>query len=206
MLSDCKEMVGGETALRTGSGEVLKVRGPSQGCAVVLQGRYLSKYRLSFCRGNEPELHKALLKGVLDLGRYIEHQALRAFGQAERISMVTSFRPRNCSLPDDTVLTTVRPISDLSELYLQYGEYRMEILEERIRDQLRALRETRRSGKKLNVKGFKGFLRKQEEFLAHMSKEMIDDALVKKGEIDDSHLLKNQDAKTGPANRKRSKI
>lgn len=28
MLSDCTEMVGGETALRTGTGEIMKVRGP----------------------------------------------------------------------------------------------------------------------------------------------------------------------------------
>ena len=28
MLSDCTNMVGGETALRTGTGEVIKVRGP----------------------------------------------------------------------------------------------------------------------------------------------------------------------------------
>lgn len=28
MLSDCSSMIGGETALRTGSGEILKVRGP----------------------------------------------------------------------------------------------------------------------------------------------------------------------------------
>lgn len=28
MLSDCKDMVGGETALRKGNGEVVKVRGP----------------------------------------------------------------------------------------------------------------------------------------------------------------------------------
>lgn len=30
MLSDCSTMVGGETALRKGDGEVLKVRGPGQ--------------------------------------------------------------------------------------------------------------------------------------------------------------------------------
>lgn len=29
MLSDCTNMVGGETALRTGSGEIMKVRGPT---------------------------------------------------------------------------------------------------------------------------------------------------------------------------------
>ena len=28
MLSDCTEMIGGETALRTGNGEIMKVRGP----------------------------------------------------------------------------------------------------------------------------------------------------------------------------------
>ena len=28
MLSDCKNMVGGETALKTGSGKIMKVRGP----------------------------------------------------------------------------------------------------------------------------------------------------------------------------------
>lgn len=30
MLSDCTEMIGGETALRTGTGEILKVRGPQR--------------------------------------------------------------------------------------------------------------------------------------------------------------------------------
>lgn len=33
MMSDTTGMVGGETALRTGSGEVRKVRGPSKVCA-----------------------------------------------------------------------------------------------------------------------------------------------------------------------------
>lgn len=30
MLSDCTGMVGGETALKTGTGEIMKVRGPAQ--------------------------------------------------------------------------------------------------------------------------------------------------------------------------------
>jgi hypothetical protein len=29
MLSDCTNMIGGETALRTGTGEIMKVRGPA---------------------------------------------------------------------------------------------------------------------------------------------------------------------------------
>ncbi|MCJ1471831.1 hypothetical protein MMC13_000472 [Lambiella insularis] len=157
MLSDCTNMIGGETALRTGTGDILKVRGPQMGCAVVLQGRY------------------------------IEHQALRALGTAERITMVTSFRPRCPDQRDDTVLTTVRPISNIPELYFQFSEYRLEILEERIRNQLRLLRDTKRSGKKVDMRKLKQFLADQERFLAHMNKEMVED--VKMGEIDDSHLL-----------------
>ncbi|KAL9104073.1 MAG: hypothetical protein Q9163_000925 [Psora crenata] len=163
MLSDCTTMIGGETALRTGSGEVLKVRGPEMGCAVVLQGRY------------------------------IEHQALRAFGAAERITSVTSFRPKNVHLPDDTVLTTVRPVSDLSELYFQFSEYRLEMLEERIRSQLQKMRDASSWGKTFDTGAMKSFLKEQEDFLAHMNKELVHDELVVKGNIDDSHLFPTHD-------------
>ena len=122
-------------------------------------------------------------------GRYIEHQALRALGTTERITMVTSFRPRSHTVKDDTVLTTVRPISNLSELYYQFSEYRLEILEERIREQLKTLRETQKTGRKMKTKDLKAFLREQEVFLAHMNKEMVDDEHVTKGSIDDSHLV-----------------
>ncbi|KAL9021657.1 MAG: hypothetical protein Q9185_001192 [Variospora sp. 1 TL-2023] len=172
MLSDCTSMIGGETALKTGNGGIVKVRGPQMGCAVVLQGRY------------------------------IEHQALRALGTTERITMVTSFRPRCPNLPDDTVLTTVRPISNLSELYSQYSEYRLEILEERVRAQLRSFRENKRDGKKINVKAMKDFIARQEDFLAHMNREMIEEELVTMGSIDDSHLLTVKDD-VGKKKRKR---
>ncbi|KAI1415863.1 hypothetical protein F5Y13DRAFT_155518 [Hypoxylon sp. FL1857] len=160
MLSDCTTMIGGETALRTGTGEIMKVRGPQMGCAVVLQGRY------------------------------IEHQALRALGTAERISMVTSFRPRCPTVRDDTVLTTVRPISNLLELYNQFSEYRLEILEERVRQQLKELREANSAGRKVATRKLKTFFEEQEKFLAHMNREMVDDEEVIRGNIDDSHLLK----------------
>ncbi|KAI4158082.1 MAG: hypothetical protein LQ342_007756 [Letrouitia transgressa] len=174
MLSDCTNMIGGETALRTGTGDIVKVRGPQMGCAVVLQGRY------------------------------IEHQALRALGTTERISMVTSFRPRCPTLPDDTVLTTVRPISNLSELYSQYGEYRLEILEERIRNQLRTLRENKRVGKRVDVKALKGFFLEQERFLSHMNQEMVEEELVTKGDIH-GHLLTGDYEADSKTKRKREK-
>lgn len=103
--------------------------------------------------------------------------------------MVTSFRPKCHTFRDDTVLTTVRPISNLSELYYQFTEYRLEILEERVRNQLKAMRDAERSGRKINTKALKAFLHDQETFLAHMNKEMIDDEFVTKGSIDDSHLV-----------------
>ena len=112
--------------------------------------------------------------------------------------MVTSFRPRSPALPDDTVLTTVRPISNLSELYFQFSEYRLEILEERIRKELKMLREAKLRGKKLNTPKMKTFLHEQESFLAHMNQEMIEDEKVVKGEIDDSHLFMNK--KDGSSN------
>ena len=95
--------------------------------------------------------------------------------------MVTSFRPRCADLRDDTVLTTVRPISNLSELYFQFSEYRLEILEERIRSQLKVLREAKRGGKKIATIKLKSFLHEQESFLAHMNREMIEDEKVTKG-------------------------
>ena len=44
MLSDCTHMIGGETALKTGTGEILKVRGPQ----MVKRGRVLSPTETSY--------------------------------------------------------------------------------------------------------------------------------------------------------------
>ncbi|PWY86155.1 hypothetical protein BO70DRAFT_386432 [Aspergillus heteromorphus CBS 117.55] len=159
MLSDCQDMVGGETALRKADGEIVKVRGPQMGSAVILQGRY------------------------------IEHKALRALGTTERISMVTSFRPRASAIKDDTVLTTVRPISDLGELYHQFAEYRFEILEDRLREATRFMRDQKRANRAFNTKALKSFIRDQIDFLEHMDKEVVEDDKVIKGVIDDSHLV-----------------
>ena len=153
MLSDCTGMIGGETALRTGSGGVMKVRGPQMGCAVVLQGRYIT------------------------------HQAIRALGAQERITMVTSFRPKSPFLADDTVLDTVRGISNLSELYYGFGSYRLEMIEARVQAQLQSMREDYAGGRKTNTKSIKAFLKQQIAFLEHTDNEMIQDEDVKVGEL-----------------------
>ncbi|KAJ5218533.1 uncharacterized protein N7498_000632 [Penicillium cinerascens] len=142
MLSDCTGMVGGETALRKPNGEILKVRGPAMGTAVVMQGRY------------------------------IEHQALKALGGRERISMVTCFRPKSPLVKDETVLVGVRGISNISELYTQYTEYRLEILEERIRHQLKKEREREIAKKPFNIPDIKRFLTNQKLFIESMLTEI----------------------------------
>lgn len=117
--------------------------------------------------------------------------------------VVTSFRPKNPLIRDDTVLTTVRPISNLSELYSQFSEYRLEMLEERIRAELKEIRESRAAGRGVSTKKLKAFLEEQQRFLEHMNVEMVDDEMVKPGDIDDSHLLTKKKAAVRPAKRPR---
>lgn len=176
MLSDCTDMVGGETALRTAEGSVIKVRGPEMVSST-------QRYRRCPIVVN-------VIKGcaVVLQGRYITHQALRALGTKERITSVTSFRPKSAHLADDSVLTTVRPISDLSELYYDYGEYRLEILEERIRAKLHELKTKRRAGKSFETIEFKNFLEKQTAFMKHTDNEIIEEDKVPIGHIDEINI------------------
>ena len=146
---------------------------PCQGCAVVLQGRY------------------------------IEHQALRALG-GERITMVTSFRPKSAMIKDDTVLTTVRAVSDLSELYSQYTEYRLEMLEERIRAHLKGIRDRKRAHRRFDTGSSKRFIAEQEAFLIAMNQELVDEDKVTKGFTDGSSHLLSEDLKL--QSKKRARI
>ncbi|KAL1874096.1 hypothetical protein Plec18167_006030 [Paecilomyces lecythidis] len=144
MLSDCEGMVGGETALRMPTGEIMKVRGPAMGTAVVLQGRY------------------------------IEHQALKALGGRERITMVTSFRAKSPFIKDETVLTGVRPISILSDLYNQYTQYRLEVLEDRIRDRLKRERQRELAKRPFDIADVRKWLMEQRGFIDSMLQEIYD--------------------------------
>jgi hypothetical protein len=115
-------------------------------------------------------------------GRYIDHQALRAYGGQERITMVTSFRPKNPTIRDDTVLTTVRPISNLSDLYGQAIEYQLENAEARIRDMLRNVRDSMKAGA-TDVKSIKSFLDFEINTLSHLNTEIVEENLVQKGHL-----------------------
>lgn len=164
MLSDCTGMVGGETPIKKPNGEIMKVRGPAEVCV-----RTQLLYRFHVVP-NELQQGTA----VILQGRYIEHQALKALGGRERISMVTCFRPKSPFVKDETVLVGVRPISDLSELYTQYTEYRLEILEERIRAKLKSERQRKVAQRPFNISDMRKFLQEQKEFLESMLEEIIE--------------------------------
>ncbi|GAD98222.1 hypothetical protein NECHADRAFT_17752 [Paecilomyces variotii No. 5] len=110
MLSDARYMTGGETELRKGDGTTIRVKSPGIGGAVVLQGRHVS------------------------------HLAIPAGNMPERITMVTSFRPRSPLLLDDSTCMNVRTKSCLSELYYQWTEYRLRLLSERFQHEADHLR------------------------------------------------------------------
>ena len=160
ILSDCTGMTGGETALKTASGDIMKVRGP----AMVSSSPKDMFLPLTCIQGT----------AVVMQGRYIEHQALKAFGGRERISMVTSFRAKSPHIRDETVLTGVRPICNLSELYTQYTEYRLEILEERIRIKLQQERQREKANRTFEIVEMRNFLTEQVQFLEAMTKELIE--------------------------------
>ncbi|KAM0540900.1 hypothetical protein ACHAPJ_013466 [Fusarium lateritium] len=144
MASDCTGMVGGETAIRLPNGEVRKARGPSQGNTVIMQGRYI--YR----------------------------QAMKAFGGRERIAMITSFRPKNPLLRDETVLSGLRAISDTNELYSQYTDYRLEILEERLRDRRKDEMARRKGQRPYDTAQMRFWLQEQMEFIESMLEQIIE--------------------------------
>jgi hypothetical protein len=151
MLSDCTDMIGGETALRTANGDAVHIRCPTEGYAVILQGRYIT------------------------------HRALRALGAKERITAVTSWRARSPFVKDDSTLRTVRPVSDLNELYFDFAKYRLDIMTQRLEYMLAAMCASRQAGEKFDTPGLKAFLEESVEFLVRTNVELVSDDEVSMG-------------------------
>ena len=115
-------MVGGETALRLGSGELFKARGPSLGSCIMMQGGYINHAALP-CRP----------------------RAGGAAANNERITMVTSFRKRSAfGWRDISNLINIRTCSNLNELYAQWANARLDIVQEKIDGFKRVLEARRR--------------------------------------------------------------
>ncbi|KAL2783586.1 hypothetical protein BJX66DRAFT_349303 [Aspergillus keveii] len=110
MLSDARFMAGGETELMKGDGSTLKVKAPQMGCAVLLQGRYIT------------------------------HTAAPVTNMPERVTIVTSFRPKDPTMLDEMTNANIRNKSHLSELYYQWTTYRLDVLAARARIAADALR------------------------------------------------------------------
>lgn len=89
--------------------------------------------------------------------------------------MVTCFRPRSPHLRDETVLTGVRGISDKSELYSQYLEYRLEMMEERIRLKMKEERRRQVAALPFDVADVRNWLVEQREYIDSMIGEMIEE-------------------------------
>ncbi|KIV82674.1 hypothetical protein PV11_04768 [Exophiala sideris] len=101
MLSNPTNMVGGETGIRRGDGVLAKYRGPQMGWAVMMQG------------------------GCID------HIALQGLGTGERVTMVTSFRPKSPLVKDTSDVAMVIYSSLVDELFTQWTVYRLQVLTER---------------------------------------------------------------------------
>lgn len=142
----------------------MKVRGPAMVCLHLDYANMSLSNKLTPAQGT----------AVVMQGRYINHQALKALGGAERISMITSFRPRSSDLPDESVLTGVRGISNLNELYSEYTQYRLELLEDRFRAQGRRQHQRVAEGKPFDTRDVKEFLRQQKEYIETTLNELVE--------------------------------
>jgi hypothetical protein len=105
-------------------------------------------------------LHANTLQGsaVILQGRYISHTAAPITNMPERITIVTSFRPRDPTLLDESTNMNVRNKSHLTELYYQWTTYRLEVFAERARLAVDALKKRYEENVKASDKDGKGGL------------------------------------------------
>lgn len=143
MMSDTTHMIGGETFLRMGNGEIACVPGPRKGYAAILQGHL------------------------------VQHLASKPRGSSERLTMVTSYRAKDPMVIDDSVLSTVKPeinySSKYNEMYPNWISYRVDILKERL-DMLK--KKTVEESEKFDKAGTIEQLKLIEAYLAKTYSEM----------------------------------
>lgn len=86
--------------------------------------------------------------------------------------MVTSFRPKSIYTKDESVLRGVKNISHVPTLYYQYSTYRLENMEDRVRDQVRSLRKRHNANANFDVEQVRSWLEKEGDFLNGMLEEI----------------------------------
>ena len=93
-------------------------------------------------------------------------------GGSERITMITSFRARDPFIPDESNLGNIRPISNHSELYFQWTQYRIDVLQKRLDGMKKVMEEKYREGKTTDKERIKAFLQEQEKWISITNKEI----------------------------------
>lgn len=145
MLSDTTGAIGGELVMERADGKLQKLRQCNTGSVVFIQGRHVA------------------------------HTALRSDGPEVRMTMVCPMWPSSPFVRDDTFLTYTRTISNTSELYGQYFEYRFGMLIERLLSRRAQSFDDRRKGAKLSTVELKAFIREQIAFLSEMQNEIVEE-------------------------------
>lgn len=96
--------------------------------------------------------------------------------------MVTSFRAKSALAKDDTVLNTVRPISNLPDLYGQVIEYQLENMEVRLRRMLKKVRADMKAGV-TDVGAYKRHFKFEIDALSALDHEIVPESQVQKGHL-----------------------
>ncbi|KAF5536419.1 hypothetical protein FNAPI_11761 [Fusarium napiforme] len=146
MLSDISNMEGGETAIRTGAGNLIKARGANLGGAVLMQG------------GN------------------LEHAALRASNCSERVSMVTSYRFADPDLDDSrtTLKSADFENEDMNALKYAHLDYKLKRLRDRVNLACERVARQRAGNAELNRDEIDGWVKDQVYFLKQTSWELFE--------------------------------
>lgn len=106
-------------------------------------------------------------------GRYIEHQALKAFNGKERLAMVTAWRPKSPFISDHTVLAGVRGITEQNSLYYWFCDYRFDNMEARFREERRKILERQREGREFDIDATREFLEEQQRTIKLLLGEVV---------------------------------
>lgn len=100
------------------------------------------------------------------------HKATSAKGGRERMTMVTSWRPRSPHMKDATIMRGTRNTSHLPTLYNQYTEYRLANLVQRVQKQLKDVEDRKEADSGFDPEGVRGWLLKQRSYIDDMLREI----------------------------------
>jgi hypothetical protein len=146
MLSNTSTMTGGETAIRTGTGEIITMRGKRAGSAVLMQG----------C--------------------HTPHAALRADNMRERISMVTSYSFVDPNLDDSgTSLRSIsHGYHDMKSVQEHFLLHKLEKMRERIDKAIEEVKSHQGKEESLKREVIEPWVEEQITFLKQTSWELFE--------------------------------